>query len=158
MGSAGIELVFIRSWEEAKPGQMTWTNQGYIWYHMVSCSVCNCGSWPGGGGMTAWEQAEHWVSRGEQLYCASRALYILLLVLWLLFLLSLCCPIKLILSQFMRFNLFLPILLLIPITGEEWSSSHLVLSCWLGLNHDNLVGFNKVLCKACSVSRCKKAT
>ena len=49
---------------------------------MTSCSVYNWGSWPGGGGIAAWERAEHQVPGGEQLHCASLSLYVLLLVSW----------------------------------------------------------------------------
>ncbi|KAM9639020.1 uncharacterized protein ACIBXB_013711 [Morphnus guianensis] len=73
-------VYFHKELEGAQPGQLTRTSQGGIRYRMMSCSVYNWGSWQWGWrgeGITARKWAEHQVLCGEQLHCASHALYIL---------------------------------------------------------------------------------
>lgn len=81
---------------------------------MMSCSVYICGSWPGGGVIIAWEQAEDWVPGGEQLRCASLAFIDSFLSFTVTIISSsLCCPIKL----FLIHEFFLSVLFLIPLWG-----------------------------------------
>lgn len=87
----------------AQRGQMTRTSQRDIPYRMTSCLAYNWGSWPGKGGITARDYAEHWVPSGEKLHSESLALYMLLLLLLLLLFLSLCCAVKLSLCPPRRF-------------------------------------------------------
>ena len=102
---------------------------------MLSIELGELARW---NAIMAQERAEHSVPGGEQLHCATLALDTLLLVLLsLLFLLSLCCSIKLFLSQPARFYLFLLILLpILPWGQAEWARGRVVLSSWQGLNHD----------------------
>ena len=77
-----------------------------------------------GAGIAARESAGHWSATSEQLHCASLILYILLLLLLLLLIIiSLCCPIKLSLSQLMSFMGFFLILLLIPPGQGGWQAA-----------------------------------
>ena len=73
-----------RSWEETQPGQLTQTGQRGIPYHVTSHLVYKLGG-VGLGGIAAWELTGHRLASGEQLHCASLALYIPILLLLLSF-------------------------------------------------------------------------
>lgn len=130
----GWQLIFTWNWEVKQPGQMTWTNQLDIWWHMMSCPVDNRGSWLSGG-FEAWGQSLCWVLGGEQLHCASFASNVLLPVVLLLLLhLSLFYSVELYLSKPLSFffQFSCP-----PTVRVRGIVSHMLLHCCLSLNHKN---------------------
>lgn len=100
---------------------------------MPSCPRYKLGELPGRSADLGLESSvQHWLAGGEQLHCASLVLHILIPFFFLPY------PIKKSVSQPMNFLIFM-VLFPIPLGREEveWASSCAVLSCWLGLNHDN---------------------
>lgn len=106
--------------------------QDINWGKLVRATYCCSG------------KAGHWSATGEQLYCASLVslefyfsvspflLLLLLILYFILFQLLNCSYLK---PQVC--GIFSIILLTGEGAGRNWVSSYLVLSCWLGSNHNN---------------------
>ena len=126
LGSAGLELIFTRSW-------LSWPKQPIKWdilYRVMSCSVFKWGcDWRRGFCYSG----ASWAWGGENTACCICFLSVLLIVVFF----SLCHSVKLFSSQPTSFAFFLLILLLIP-SGreEEWESNCVVLCCKLRQNHN----------------------
>ena len=125
-----------RSWEGTQPGQLTQTGQRDIPYLVMSCLVYKQGgSWPG--------ETDHCSVSNcivHRLICIFQFFYYyychFIIVVIIIIIFFLFCPIKLSLSQPRSFTFFPLILSPIPLGGGKWLSGCVVLSCWLGLNHD----------------------
>jgi len=122
------------SWERTQLGQLTQTGQRDILYHMASCSEYKLGG-VGWAGIAAQEQAGYWLSDGEQMHpCITCFVYSVITVLSSFVILLIYLYLNPRVSLFF-FNS--------PPTscrvggGREQTSGCMVLSCWLGLNHNS---------------------
>ena len=142
-----------RRWEGAEPGQVTWTSPRAIPYHGMSWPVYEWrGSWAGGAdgcsGMGQWVVSNCIVHGLSFLECYfffccipfhyNYYYYVIILILSSVFYFTLV--IKLFLSQPTSFTFFF----FAPSSSPpHWEgaggSGWVVLSCWLGLNHDRYI-------------------
>lgn len=89
-------------WEGAELGQLSQTGQRDTSYHMVSCRKQNEGV--GGRAAASWGLAGCQSTSGEQLHCASLAMYIIIIISY--YYPILLYTIKLFLSQAKSSNFF----------------------------------------------------
>ena len=131
-----------RSWERTQPGQLTQMSQRGIPYHMTSCPVYKLGGVGVGDRCsgTNWGSVGGWWAIALLIICTFQSFYYYCYH----FLSVIIIIISFFFSVLLNHSYFNPQVLLfflifspIPLGGGEWVSGCMVLSCWLGLNHDN---------------------
>ena len=136
LDSTAIGLIFTGSWEQAQPGQLTQTSQGDIRHHMTSCSVYKLRELAGEEGSLL-RNGLSIRFRVVSNCIVHHSLYTFFYQYYCCYYFSPCvvllnCPY---LSPW-GFAFFFRFSSPSHQRGKEWASSRVVLSCWLGLNHD----------------------
>ena len=132
-----------RSWDGTDPGHLTQSGQWGIPYRVTSCPVYKLG----GVGMgdrclgTNRVSISRWWAIALCITCIFQSVYyycchfisVIIIIISFFFSVLLNCS-YLNPGVLLLFLIFSPI----PLDGGEWVSGCVVLSCWLGLNHDSM--------------------
>ena len=131
-----------RSWHRTQPGQLTQTGQRGIPDHVMSCPVYKLGAVGLRGDHcsgTNWALVSEWWAIASYITCIFQSFYyyychfIIVIIMSFFFSVLLNCSY---LNPWVLL-VFFPILSPIPLGGGQWVSGCVVLSCWLGLNHNS---------------------
>lgn len=128
------------SWEGTKLGQLTPIDPGDIPYHMASCSVYELR-----GDLAVGHHSEtDWYHLVVSYHIVQCLIYIFKLLYITIIIFFIFYPMKLSLSQPM--GLSLPTLSFTPLVGGWWLRGCVVLSCQLGVNHNNWMNLLNAHC------------